>query len=89
MRINLKRFERWSLLAVATATLWSMGPVWRHAGTDLALAKPLPPPAQIKQLGKFLALETYYDVASSQIPSGSGYGGPGHSVATATRWFTH
>jgi hypothetical protein len=34
---------------------------------------------QINRLGQGLALETYYDVASSQLISAGGYGGPGHS----------
>jgi len=80
MRINLKRFGRWSLLAVVTAALWLMGPVWNGAMfTEQAVLADMIGPHQIDRLGRGLALETYYDVASSAQVSGGGYGGPGHS----------
>jgi len=54
MRINLKRFRRWNLLALTTAVLWSMGPACPHARAEVIA----PAPVQINQLGRFLALET-------------------------------
>jgi len=75
MRINRKGFGRWSLLAVSTVALWSLGPVWRGVlQTEQVFAQ-----TQIRELGQELALVSYFDVASSQHPSKAGYGGPGHS----------
>jgi hypothetical protein len=75
MALNLKRIGRWGLLALGTAALWSMGPVWRGVvQTEQAFAA-----TQINALGQELAIQSYYDVASSQHVSAGGYGGPGHS----------
>jgi hypothetical protein len=59
-----------------------MGPVWKGLSTEPVFAIPPSPPAQIHQLGHEVALETYYDVASSAQVSAGGYGGPGHSGGT-------
>jgi hypothetical protein len=51
------------------------GPVWRGVvQTEQAFAQ-----TQINELGQELAIQSYYDVASSQVKSAGGYGGPGHS----------
>jgi hypothetical protein len=74
-QVNLKSIGRWGLLALGTAALWSMGPVWRGVlQTEQAFAQ-----TQIQELGQHLAIQSYYDVASSAQVSAGGYGGPGHS----------
>jgi len=75
MRLIPRWIARVGLLAVSTAALWSLGPVWRGVvRTEQAFAQ-----TQIQELGQELALQSYYDVASSAQVSAGGYGGPGHS----------
>ena len=50
--MNLKFIARWGLLALGTAALWSMGPVWRGVvQTEQAFAA-----TQINELGQDLAI---------------------------------
>jgi len=79
MTITPRKIVRFGLLMLGTAALWSMGPVGSGVfQTEPALAVPIGP-SQIDRLGRGLALETYYDTASSAQVSAGGYGGPGHS----------
>jgi len=80
MRVSLRQIGRWGLLLVSTAALWWFAPVWQVAmQTEQAFAGDDISPVQINQLGRRVALRTYYDVASSAQVSAGGYGGPGHS----------
>jgi len=79
MRVSLKPIGRWGLLLVSATALWSMGPGGMRGPKPVFAAKPAIVSGQINRLGQGLALETYYDVASSQLVSAGGYGGPGHS----------
>jgi hypothetical protein len=79
MRVTPKQIVRFGLLMLGTAAFWSMGPVGTGVfQTAPALALPIGP-VQIDRLGRGVALETYYDTASSAQMSAGGYGGPGHS----------
>jgi len=73
--VNLKQIGRWGLLALVTSAVWSMGPLWKGmVQTEQAFAA-----TQIQELGQEIAIQSYYDVASSAQISAGGYGGPGHS----------
>jgi len=74
MRVSLKQIGRWGLLLAGTAALWSIGPIWKGVWQS----QPAFAQNQIDGIGKHVALESYYDVASSQSVSAGGYGGPGH-----------
>jgi len=72
MTITPRKIVRFGLLILGTVALWSVGPVGRGVfQTEPALAAPIGGPFQIHRLGRGLALETYYDVASSaQVSAG-------------------
>src|ERR1017187_1986628 len=82
MKPSLKRFGRLLTAAFSVVAIWSLGSLW--IGTQpqaFAVAAGGDPIIPIGGSGGSYLL-SYFDVATAFLPSGGGYGGPGHSGGT-------